>query len=374
MDLPLSDFRRMEVEEFDTSKLLAHAAQQATERGYKNFPIVDVDSHHYESESIDEILEYMDDPVLQQLARSARQASAKSVGMLPAGVGYQDMGGRVMRYAVRGMEKTEPGVHRDIALTRRWMDAIGIDVAVMFPTPMLQLGLHPQVEVEVALARAYNRWLTERVLAHEPRIRSMLYLPFNDADAAFKMVQEFGQTKGVVGFMVTSARYQPGASQFLHEDLCADGRDGPAASVSCRLQLERPDRRHDEPLHLGARARLRLLQHGASRQLDHQRPAGAVSQAEGAVGRKRARLGAVHDAALRQRIHDALVGGAGAEETAERLYARHVLLLAADGNDRHGGAGANFPHDQGGNASCSIRPTIRTGISICPRPSTTCRS
>ena len=41
----------------------------------------------------------MEDPVLQQLARSARQASAKSVGMLPAGVGYQDMGGRVMRYA-----------------------------------------------------------------------------------------------------------------------------------------------------------------------------------------------------------------------------------------------------------------------------------
>ena len=49
---------------------------------------------------------------------------------------------------------------------------------------MLQLGLHPQVEVEVALARAYNRWLSERVLAHEPRIRSMLYLPFNDPDAS----------------------------------------------------------------------------------------------------------------------------------------------------------------------------------------------
>jgi len=209
MDLPLSDFRRMEVEEFDTSKLLAHASKQATERGYKNFPIVDVDSHHYESESIGEILDYMDDPVLQQLALSARQANAKSVGMLTAGVGYQDMGGRVMRYAVRGLEKTEPGVQRDIALTRKWMDAIGIDVAVMFPTPMLQLGLHPQVEVEVALARAYNRWLTESVLAHEPRIRSMLYLPFNDAEAAFRTVQEFGQAKGVVGFMVTSARYRP---------------------------------------------------------------------------------------------------------------------------------------------------------------------
>jgi predicted TIM-barrel fold metal-dependent hydrolase len=209
MDLPLSDFRRMEVEEFDTSKLLAHASKQAAERGYKNFPIIDVDSHHYESESIGEILDYMDDPVLQQLARSARQANAKSVGMLPAGVGYQDMGGRVMRYATRGMEKTESGVQRDIALARRWMDAIGIDVAVMFPTPMLQLGLHPQIEVEVALARAYNRWLSERVLAHEPRIRSMLYLPFNDTDAAYRTVQEFGQTEGVVGFMVTSARYRP---------------------------------------------------------------------------------------------------------------------------------------------------------------------
>ena len=209
MDLPLSDFRRMEVAEFDTAKLLAHASRQAAERGYQNFPIVDVDSHHYESESIGEILDYMDDPVLQQLARSARQANAKSVGMLPSGVGYQDMGGRVMRYATRGMEQTEPGIQRDIALTRRWMDAIGIDVAVMFPTPMLQLGLHPQVEVEVALARAYNRWLTERVLAHEPRIRSMLYLPFNDAEASYRMVQEFGASKGVVGFMVTSARHRP---------------------------------------------------------------------------------------------------------------------------------------------------------------------
>jgi uncharacterized protein len=210
MDLPLSDFRRMEVEEFDTSKLLSHAAKQAEQRGYNRFPIVDVDSHHYETESIDEILEYMDDPVIQQLARSARQATAKGNGALSVGgVGYQDMGGRVMRYSIRGLEKTPKDRHRDIHLAMRWMDAIGIDIAIMFPTPMLQLGLHPQVEVEVALARAYNRWLCERVLAHEPRIRSMLYLPFNDAEASYKMVQEFGGKKGVVGFMVTSARYRP---------------------------------------------------------------------------------------------------------------------------------------------------------------------
>ncbi len=187
MDLPLSDFRRMAVEEFDTSKLLAHAAKQAGERGYKNFPIVDVNSHHYESEAIDEILEYMDDPVLQQLARSARQASAKGGGMLPRRRRLSGHGrARHALFAARAGEDRAGRQQRDISLTRRWMDAIGIDVAVMFPTPMLQLGLHPQVEVEVALARAYNRWLTERVLAHEPRIRSMLYLPFNDAEASYR--------------------------------------------------------------------------------------------------------------------------------------------------------------------------------------------
>ena len=69
---------------------------------------------------------------------------------------------------------------------------MGVDVACVFPTPMLGLGLNPIVEVEVQYARAYNRWLTERILAHEPRIVSMLYLPFNDPVAALKMVEEFG--------------------------------------------------------------------------------------------------------------------------------------------------------------------------------------
>jgi len=61
----------------------------------------------------------------------------------------------------------------------------------------------------VALAQAYNRWLCERVLAEESRICSMLYLPFNDPDASYRMVKEFAGTKGVAGFMGTSVRYKP---------------------------------------------------------------------------------------------------------------------------------------------------------------------
>jgi predicted TIM-barrel fold metal-dependent hydrolase len=207
--MPLSDFRQMTVEEFDTSKLLVHAARQAKERRYGDFTIVDVDSHHYETESFAEIIQYIEDPVIRQLAQSASQSGQRGVGMLPGGVGYQDMGGRVTRYPLRRLEKAGGEAHRDVTLTTRWMDAMGTDIAVLFPSPMLLLGLHPQVEAEVALARAYNRWLTERVLQSEPRIRSMLYLPFNDPQATYRMVEEFAGKKGVVGFMVTAARHRP---------------------------------------------------------------------------------------------------------------------------------------------------------------------
>jgi hypothetical protein len=109
MELQPNDFRRMSVEEFDTAKLLAHASQQARDRGYERFPIVDVDSHHYENESMSEILEYLDDPVLRQLALAGAKPNAKNARILNTMVGYQDMGGRIPRYGLRGREQAPSG-------------------------------------------------------------------------------------------------------------------------------------------------------------------------------------------------------------------------------------------------------------------------
>ena len=222
----------MKVDEFDSGKMLAHAARQAKQRGYEKFPIVDVDSHHYELESFNEILEYMPDPVMKQLAQMANSGNSKGVGVMPGGVGYQDMGGRVTRYPLRRIEKPEPGVHRDVSLTRRWMDAMGVDIAVLFPSPMLQLGLHPQVEAEVALAWAYNRWLCERVLAggaaHPldalPAVqRSGSELPHGQG---VRRQEGRGRLHGDVGALPA------GAPQQLHEDLCADRGDSACRSRS----------------------------------------------------------------------------------------------------------------------------------------------
>jgi predicted TIM-barrel fold metal-dependent hydrolase len=196
-------------EEFDTRTLLQEAAKQAAQRRYEDFLIVDVDAHHYETESFDQICEYIEDPVLRHLATANKQKGGGRAGLMTTQPGFQDMAGRITRYVTRGKEKVPATPHRDITLTKRWMDALGVDMICLFPTPMLTLGLHPQVEIEVALARAYNRWLCENILASEKRFRSLLYLPFNDPEATYRMIQEFGDKPGVVGFMVTSARYKP---------------------------------------------------------------------------------------------------------------------------------------------------------------------
>jgi predicted TIM-barrel fold metal-dependent hydrolase len=199
-----TSFRDLSVEEFDTTTLLQHAKEQAIQRRYEDFFICDIDGHHYETESFKAIAEYIEDPVMRDQAKYQGFGGAGITG----GGNYQPLGGRVTRYPGRRKEKTPPGTLRDIALTKRWLDAIGIDVLNLFPTPMLGLGFTPRVDVEVALARAYNRWLCDEILAQEPRIRSSLYLPMNDPEAAYQVVKEFGDRKGVVGFTVCTARHK----------------------------------------------------------------------------------------------------------------------------------------------------------------------
>jgi hypothetical protein len=198
-------FRDLSVEEFDTATMLEHATQQAIQRRYEDFFICDVDGHHYESGSFAKICEYIEDPVMRDQAKYQGMGGG---GIASTRGGYQELMGRVTRYPGRRKEKTPPGLLRDIALTKRWLDAIGIDVVCLFPTPMLSLGLTPRKEVEVALARAYNRWLCEEVLAQEPRIRSSLYLPLNDPEATYQVVKEFGGKKGVIGFTIVAPHYK----------------------------------------------------------------------------------------------------------------------------------------------------------------------
>src|SRR6202167_3276839 len=213
MDLIADRGRRVTIEELNTSRLLAHARKQAHQRNLDDMVIVDVDAHHYENEHYNEFLPYMENDVFRQLTLASRTRNNR-VGFAPNQVGYQDMGGRVTRYPMRSSEKTDQtGAQRDIQLGHRWMDAMSVDYSCLFPTGMLNIGLHPQKEMEVELCWAYNRWLTEKVLPEgDNRFYSMLCLPFNDPEAALRHVETFGDRKHVGGFMVTTGRCPRGVS------------------------------------------------------------------------------------------------------------------------------------------------------------------
>ncbi|HLH88744.1 MAG TPA: amidohydrolase family protein [Xanthobacteraceae bacterium] len=210
MDLQSDRGRRVTVDELNTSRLLAHAAQQAHQRKLDDMVIVDVDAHHYENEHIKDILPFMENDVLRQLSMAQIMKGGRG-NLMPVQVGYQDMGGRVTRYPLRSTEKTEAsGPQRDIALGHRWMDAMSVDYSCLFPTGMLNIGLHPQKEMESDLCWAYNRWVTEKVLPESNgRFYTMLSLPISTPDEALRHVETFGHRKGVGGFMVTTVRNIP---------------------------------------------------------------------------------------------------------------------------------------------------------------------
>jgi predicted TIM-barrel fold metal-dependent hydrolase len=86
------------------------------------------------------------------------------------------------------------------------MDALGLDYQVVFPTPMLTLGMHPQDDVEAALGQAYNKWLVERILPEDDRLKGMIYLPFNTPEACVEEVQKYAHIDSIIGYSVCSTR------------------------------------------------------------------------------------------------------------------------------------------------------------------------
>jgi hypothetical protein len=193
----------------DTRDVLAHAAKDA-ER-LRDYFIIDIDAHVTELAFWSEITNLIDSDVYRHIAAEMRQRSAAIPALmnLQPGLTYQGLAGRIPHDDGPRENATEPGVHPQVVLTRRAMDSMGIDYMVVFPTPMLQLGMHPQPEVEIELAHAFNRWMTETILPQDQRMKGLVYLPYIDPEEAEKAVKEFGDKPGVIGFTVCSTRYKP---------------------------------------------------------------------------------------------------------------------------------------------------------------------
>lgn len=193
----------------DTRDVLARARREV-EAEPPRF-IVDIDAHVTETAFWSDIVDRIDNDVLRQMAASFREKPGSPPGLLnhQPGMSYQDVFGRIPHQVAVAEETEANGNHRLVQLVQRAMDGMGIDYQVIFPTPMLLLGMHPQAEVEVALGRAFNRWVTEDVLPQDERIKGLVYLPFNDPEESYKVAREFAEAPGVIGYTVTATRNRP---------------------------------------------------------------------------------------------------------------------------------------------------------------------
>ena len=215
MDNALESLRELPVKEFsrasDTREILARAARQRAQYNLDDYLIIDIDAHHFETQSWSEIGACLSDPVIKDIADSFRANGRLTPGIIQTSAwpNHQNVGGRIPHDPGTEENTDEDATHHQVVLARRALDSMGIDYQISFPTPMLGLGMHPEHDVEVAIAWAYNRWITERVVSADDRIKTSLYLPFNDPPACERMVEEFGETKGVIGFTITSVHYRP---------------------------------------------------------------------------------------------------------------------------------------------------------------------
>lgn len=194
----------------DSYEILARASRQAAERGLDKYFIVDADSHIGDGLAWAEVLKFVENETVRDAAMFFGGGTGRSAFLNDTpGLQHQHVGGRIPHGAHLREPIADKSVPREVALSRKAMDCMALDYQIFFPSALLFLGMHPQREIEAELATAYNRWIVEQVLPHEPRMKAMLYLPFNTPEAAEATVKRFLGAPGVVGFLVTSTRYQP---------------------------------------------------------------------------------------------------------------------------------------------------------------------
>lgn len=198
----------------DTRDVLAHATKQARD-DYDDYFIVDIDAHVSEDHFWGEVLSLIDNDVWRDLGLSQHAGFAGNNALLniQPGMSQQSVGGRIGH---QGRKEPTDGTegHPFVTAARRGMDAMGLDYQVVFPSAMLLLGMHPQDEVEVVLGRAFNRWLTEVILPPNPRLRGMLYLPYNTPEVCEELVEKYADDDGIIGYTVCSTRNNP-----VHSDV-----------------------------------------------------------------------------------------------------------------------------------------------------------
>ncbi len=99
-----------------------------------------------------------------------------------------------------------PGAFRDYGPDGwvRFLDALGLDAAVLYPTDALAFGKMIDADLAIGTARAYNDWLYDTYLRRDPRLKGIGLLPLQEPDAAVAELRRIVADLGMVGGLLPS--------------------------------------------------------------------------------------------------------------------------------------------------------------------------
>jgi uncharacterized protein len=98
---------------------------------------------------------------------------------------------------------------RDAAQMREELDAIHVDLAVLFPDHLLKLPVLTQHDYAAALARAYNAWLVDQWASHERGLLGAIAACPQDPEDAAREIRKYGSHPDVVSVFLPCAGVDP---------------------------------------------------------------------------------------------------------------------------------------------------------------------
>jgi hypothetical protein len=95
------------------------------------------------------------------------------------------------------------------ARMREELDALEIDIGMLFPDDLLNLALYPNPDEALALGRAYNEWMIDYWLAGEYGLRGLLIAVPQDPEATARDIERYARARNVVGIFLPAAAVDP---------------------------------------------------------------------------------------------------------------------------------------------------------------------
>jgi len=92
---------------------------------------------------------------------------------------------------------------------RQELDALGVDIGVLFPNYLLTLSMLPHREFAAAIARAYNAWLLDVWLSEDFGLKGALALAPQDPGDAVRQIERYGRERNVVAGFLPCAGLRP---------------------------------------------------------------------------------------------------------------------------------------------------------------------